>query len=92
MHFIFYTVTFIIEGDNILGVRHEQYILFRFPHSISIIYFCGTKNDISPLRVLKYVSINIRPNIGILEGQSHLVVLVVDDQALQIYSYTSGTN
>lgn len=39
---MFYTVTFIIEGDNILGVRHEQYI-FGFPHSISIIYFCANK-------------------------------------------------
>lgn len=44
---MFYTVTFIIEGDNILGVRHEQYI-FGFPGSISIIPFC----TILPLRVL----------------------------------------
>jgi hypothetical protein len=35
---MFYTVTFIIDGDNILGVRHEQYI-FGFLDSISIIYF-----------------------------------------------------
>lgn len=43
------------------------------------------------MRMLKYVSINIRPNIGILEGQPILVVLVVDDQALQIYIQVGPT-
>lgn len=52
---MFYTVTFIIEGDNILGVRHEQYI-FWFPHSISIICFHVTKNYLALARV-KYINI-----------------------------------